>query len=479
MNMIFSSFDTLVRFDRMIIEAEEEIVLLLPFLTIPEVIRDQLEAASRRGVRIILIHGQYSKDVSAYREIDRIQIFSIRHLHAKMILTDQALMTFSSNLTSTNQSEIAMYLESNDKEFPKITKVTKDFLAKAMIESPVASKKPTETINQQGTIGMMLKQTLENQKDEIKDQIIAEMSVLMQRAMQDILVKVSEVKDEVKVNQEILIDTNNVVIKNYELTNQIRSELLDVLPAIQKKLTVLRTDLHTKFQDLEHVYDEISEKIIEEIQTIQVKIDRHNYEKAEQYLSNFLGDCWNIINLESQSFLITSEVIYHVMKDQQELDFSPVMIPMTKALENILNHFLFKRVVDNLTENDIHDTTKFKNIRIKHGRNAGQILHHVTIGDIIYMFKDRDVVSVINRNHLFKQDVISDPYFSRDDRFRNGEINLTPQTFIGKLNLIRDKYRNKVAHKDGISRTTAEECRQFMIFGEAFIKELMERLNIE
>ncbi|MFB7158255.1 hypothetical protein [Lysinibacillus sp. NPDC056232] len=84
----------------------------------------------------------------------------------------------------------------------------------------------------------------------------------------------------------------------------------------------MRADLHCKFEDLDVIYDELSEKITEEIHNIQVKIDKHNYAKAQQYLEGFLGGCSNKINLDSQGFLITSEVVYHVMKDLQKKTFS-------------------------------------------------------------------------------------------------------------------------------------------------------------
>lgn len=479
MNLLLSSFDIFIRFDRIIKESEEEIVLISPYLKVPEIIIHKLKEASRRGVRIILIHRDVSNNLNIFNEIENIQIFVVRSLHDRIIFSDKGLMFFSGDFTFAtleNPLQQARYLDAKNEDFFKFTKEIKNLLTKAIMESP-PREKPAPYVNHPETIGLMLKQMLENQKDELKEQIIAEMSIIISDVMVNMLSKIDEVEGEIKQNKEILLETKKVVVENYELTSQIRRELLSVLPNIQKTIIELKTDLYSRFEDLDVIYNELSDKITDDIHNIQVKIDKHNYNKAEQYLEGFLGDCWNHINLEARGFFITSEVIYQAMKDLPELDFSPTLIPMTKALENILNRNLFERVLNSLTPRDIVNTNKFKNIRVKNGKNAGNILEHATIGDIIYMFKDRDVLTVINRNRLFKQNIANDPYFSRDDRFINNKLNLTPQTLIGKLNLIRVKYRNKAAHQDGISKAAAEECRQYMIFGEAFIKEFLLKIE--
>ncbi|MFB7158256.1 phospholipase D-like domain-containing protein [Lysinibacillus sp. NPDC056232] len=225
MSYKFSPFDTLVTLDRIIKKSEEELILILPFPELlPEIIIQQLRETSRRGVRIILIHGHTCKDLSIFSEIGNIQFFSVRHLHLKMIISEKALITGSSNFSSTDtSSEITMFIDSNDENFTKITMETKEILAKAMIEFPVI-KSPNQSVEQE-TIGLMLKQMLENQKDELKDQLMAEMYNLINSAMGTILSTVKAVESEVKESKELLTETNKVVIENYELTSQIRRDL--------------------------------------------------------------------------------------------------------------------------------------------------------------------------------------------------------------------------------------------------------------
>lgn len=432
----------------------------------PELIIEQLKAAAIRGVRVILIHGLNTNNIDKFEQVKQIQLFSIQSLHSKMVYTRNAVLMFSANVTLQTQSETALYLDSTNREFNLITNRFKEQLSGALSVSPVTLVPKIDPVEQ--NLGSMLSELLKDQKEDLKNQIVNEMMVIMTK----LLSSIQEVKSEVQVS-------NQMIHENLILTKQIQSELKSIIPCTLKSIADYRNELNIKHQeDTETSCNLISEMIVGEVRKIQAKIDRHNCEKAEEYLERLFECSWSkIINLEAKKFLVTSEVIYSAMKDLPQLDYSPALIPITKALEDILDHFLFNEVVNNIPPTDIQDQNKYKSIRVKNGPNIGTILDHSSIGDIIYMFKDSDVINLLVARRVFQGNIRSDPYFIIDDRFRNRLLNLNPVSLIGKLNLVREKYRNKVAHKDGISKTTVEECRQYMLFGQAFIKEFLGKLN--
>ncbi|MGM0878519.1 MAG: hypothetical protein ACQEWV_28440, partial [Bacillota bacterium] len=289
--------------------------------------------------------------------------------------------------------------------------------------------------------------------------------------------EIKQVKELTTKNIDIASKNLEVSSKNLEVTMELKADIQNIFDNLNQSLMIYREELLQTVHEVEQRAEILSKRILLRIDELFVNLDQETQDRVEEGLSDYYGQLWNNMQ-EIRTFLITAEIVYRYMENRENLDFSPAVIPITKALESLLNEKVYSRIRTAIIPGDRMDIDKFKKIRDKNG----QILETVTIGDAIHMFKDRDVINLAHNLGIFKEDITRVHYFTNDDRFigrwPSSTLNLNPITLKGKLNLIREEYRNKVAHNEGIPLVTAQACRSYMIYGEAFLKELLGKLNL-
>lgn len=234
----------------------------------------------------------------------------------------------------------------------------------------------------------------------------------------------------------------------------------------------------------------------------------------EQY--NLVSNKGNLVGLlpvaeqnEYKNYLITSEIVYRMLsrrKDAAELYFSPALIPLTKAMELVLN-LVFQRIP--FAESNMDDYSK------KYYFYNGNKKSSIEFGPCINLLKDSSIIFVnLNSrgdyvlswgNNRFKVSgrsrfldlngykVIT---FDRLKAFKGLSILIEPKPkqpaisvaftndtehnrmlFVKGLEYVKNNYRNIVAYKDGISLQTVEDCRKILLQTESLLWILFYIIN--
>lgn len=215
-----------------------------------------------------------------------------------------------------------------------------------------------------------------------------------------------------------------------------------------------------QFNDQQRIVEDLSEFILEKVQVIEKQLDEQEVTQAQYALECFFGaEIWNhekLLSDESRTLLITGEAIFDTLNrpSKRNLDFSPAVIPLTKAYENELyRHFYLPLCTfcqETLGSYNARwpEPLIYPNPYMQTRPNAiykkNQI--HFTLGSVIKIIEDAN----------FKR--ISDAF--RDAFFVPGT---DLPALAGDVAYIKRHYRDKVAHKEGISFTDAKSCRAEMI----------------
>jgi len=87
--------------EQIIMNAQKELVLVSPFLSISKYLLDRLQGADRRGVEVILIYGKVKdkpEEMQKLRDLQRLSVYYHEELHAKCFYNENDLIITSMNL---------------------------------------------------------------------------------------------------------------------------------------------------------------------------------------------------------------------------------------------------------------------------------------------------------------------------------------------------------------------------------------------
>lgn len=178
-------------------------------------------------------------------------------------------------------------------------------------------------------------------------------------------------------------------------------------------------------------------------------------------------------------YLSTSYIIYNVLCDVSEdssgIDFSPACLSLTKALEMLLGSIwgVAKNqiVVDSITDNN----RKFYCYNDKKDGNKCKIKKSLELGSYAKMFKEDWFIASVDKTKVIdfsKLNNMKDCFYSdiklpvKSDVlvFKKGENDKNIAAIISEaLSYVTEKFRNKVAHREPFERTSADECREYLI----------------
>ena len=102
MTSFLTTSNTIAHIERIIDEAHEAIVLISPYVQVPDEIIQRLRSAARRGVRIVFVYGKQKQlkddQFLALGGIDTLELRFFERLHAKCYFSDAGLVLTSMNL---------------------------------------------------------------------------------------------------------------------------------------------------------------------------------------------------------------------------------------------------------------------------------------------------------------------------------------------------------------------------------------------
>lgn len=305
------------------------------------------------------------------------------------------------------------------------------------------------------------------------------------------------------------IDTVAISIRNRSFFDRVDFIIKDILlqkldDDIESMLTSIR-ELREK-TNYTNKEDKFFTAIETSINSLAKRVSA-KYIDREQIVSYFIKldanmGCWDNLDEECRNMMITSEIVYRTLvarADADKLDYSPAMIPLTKVMESLLNG-IFNMIKSNIVFSGPAMNIDTSSIDYYKERNANTPKDSLEMGPAIKMLSDgflkinngtitygssylpgRSRFAEWQGNRYVDWDRLEDfkgimlncsgfKANSPTGQFvlgSNAELNR--KIFIGALEYIKNCYRNKVAHKDGINRSRIDDCRQNMLIAQKLI----------
>ncbi|MCQ2088902.1 MAG: hypothetical protein MJY93_01510 [Fibrobacter sp.] len=238
------------------------------------------------------------------------------------------------------------------------------------------------------------------------------------------------------------------------------------------------------FQKQEELYQNLSDAVMEKV---SLKVNKHSndFDLVQDELRKNFGDVWNRLETTTQTFLASAKMMYQQTSPYgDDLDYSGVCIPATKALEvELVKRFLigFKQYLQNKFPRDGMKYYANYPYNLKKS-NRGQIVvaTELTLGSVPYLLCYTDKYDNRSDFDLQKDENILYDYLS--------QCLITKQ--IGKKELLENiiaiaehikeitrKYRNPAAHTGGLKKKTAEECLNCITEIESVLIKLLKLLD--
>lgn len=293
-------------------------------------------------------------------------------------------------------------------------------------------------------------------------------SKLLDNTINDSLLKIKELKETLSENKNLENEVDESILNNLE----------NISYELTEKLTVSylgREEIEFHIRDMQQNF-----------------IDTYRLDAAD----NLMLRLPLAMQADVNNYLVTSEIVYRVLakrKDRDSLDFSPALIPLTKAMELVFN-YIFNRM--NIYMYSGMDT-ETKNSYFKGSNRKASI----EFGPGVYLFTDSKYINVNKNNHEIT--FTEKNAYSSSSRFElwggNEAVNIPElKKFSGLkirinrwdksinryeeetatfnnddkynrllyakgLEYIKNNYRNIVAHKEGVSLQKVEECRELLL----------------
>ncbi|MCC2347130.1 hypothetical protein LKM13_24120 [Bacillus anthracis] len=209
-------------------------------------------------------------------------------------------------------------------------------------------------------------------------------------------------------------------------------------------------------------YELLKNELINEInKIINQDLNKVIYEgiyndKKAALVSLFNGEeNWLKLDEITQDFLISGEIVYdQLLHLGDKVDYSAAVIPLTKALENELYIYFHKELENYCVTNMLSVPNVVQEVNAPTVRNK-----FFSLGSIDFYLRDHQyhTVATAYLPTKFNGGYVKPYSFSRNGR------SITRNSFSNDIYLIKEEYRNKVAHKDGINKQTAINCREHML----------------
>ena len=251
---------------------------------------------------------------------------------------------------------------------------------------------------------------------------------------------------------------NSMAIQN--LTKLIMKHSLNELKTHQKLLSI-QSQIN-KLRSEEFSETEIDSFISQVIVYYEEREGSSELKKkiAIKQLEQELGQkTWNRLSNEVQKMLISAEISYTSLAEIDDVDYSPAIIPLTKALENILNEYIYhKGIYQYFCTNDLSENKDYSKLyHWDKQKRRNYPNHSLTMGNFKVMFEKYQTYANENLKHILKY---------------NQERKIIIEEIRDSLKFVHE-YRNLVAHKDGVSASIMKDCRDKIILEhKAIIKNL-------
>ncbi len=298
----------------------------------------------------------------------------------------------------------------------------------------------------------------------------------------------------------------NVVVQKHLVSaiDKTINESIEHISRIREKIVLIdEVDNEKIMAQLEEVTENLGKRLYlvsADKYSIENEIDKLQKDFLKKYLPNEVElNLFDRVPLNIQqdikTYIVTSRVVFKFLEnrpDNIDLDFSPALISLTKAVEMLLNYAYsemrlpeYEEVKDDL---DKHLLDMFYK---KPNRKSS-----LELGSCIFLLKDYKYINIKNENNRYKaigntkylkshfenwggNDIFD---FSIISKFSEISINVDIDKTRGKgalyftedksynrlviskaLEYLKNNYRNIVAHKDKVKASEAQECHELLL----------------
>ena len=120
MATFLTTLDTSSQIEKVIQQSQRRLTIITPYLKLNRIILDRLREADRRGIEIQLVYGKNElrpEEQAKLRELRRLKLYFLDHLHAKCYANERHIIIGSMNLyefSEKNNREMSVLLSAED-----------------------------------------------------------------------------------------------------------------------------------------------------------------------------------------------------------------------------------------------------------------------------------------------------------------------------------------------------------------------------
>lgn len=315
------------------------------------------------------------------------------------------------------------------------------------------------------------------------------------------------------ISQQELRRNVDTILQHHisQLVQQTLKDSLNRVEQIRQSLQADNEGSEEIMDKLEEVYRDLSNRLQKGFlgrPEVERHIDVMERSFRMKYCPDYQGRSLlsklpHTLEQEIRNYLVTGEIVYRLLssrEDADSLDFSAALIPLTKAVEQILN-LIYRRM--NVWPFPGLDPK----VKQSYFYDFDQKKPSIEFGPGVWLFKDSKYINVKNGPNSYwlqPDDLYRDSHFKLWDGNRVVDISALRNLGAGRnkkslrvdgwdrtnrqtytasifftqdddknrmllakgLEYIRDHHRNIVAHKDPVARTMVEECRDILLMTE-------------
>lgn len=368
-----------------------------------------------------------------------------------------------------------------------------------------------------------IKDTINNLIDGlIKDIVdnIAKLSLRVNVNAQDYLDRINSLESQMIKNMGTMINeiqdslkiafdsTNDNILEVYfdqskeftKLINQLEgiyeefemfTQRLEIADKLNEEVNEIKNNTWEINNKLDEIYSIISKALEKDSEIILKNTDSNTFNQIRiYYKEKFSEKNWDRLSESEQRTLITSRIIYNDFDkriDKENLEYSPVVIGLTKVLESVMIRYHMNRLLknrDDIIEDKFYSLKDiiytFPSIKLKIGNEIRYIdqwmddkdnlnLYNRSIDDYSIKFKkdfEESKFRVIYNNELFSKNT------KNEEKFKGFAKNMV----IG-LQYVRRNHRNKAAHNEFLSRSTADDCYAKLVEVDKLLKLFLDNVR--
>ena len=288
-----------------------------------------------------------------------------------------------------------------------------------------------------------------------------------------------------------VLGADSKLIKETVLSN---STKLDTLNNKVENILSLLESFIEDFKSFKNETRDVEEKLIlmtsrlAEMEEELVKSISDKEYKSFEDICRRNYDYWEEYDVLTRKFLPVSEILFSNLqkasgREIDNIDYSPVVIELCRAIENELLLKIFRKYVKDFISrystiddfNDFYADDKLSKVRIKIGDYkksvreltksiAGEIRSNIKYDDYIPRFTLGDMKYILDK--LLIPEVIANSKLLSD--FKNFisryfiEEQLLNMDYLSNISKLITEYRNPAAHPEFVSFDKAKECKDFL-----------------